>query len=66
MGYFIKACRQLPRVWRIPLVVAALLLTGCAPADSSIEAFRANKIDCPPTDLKVPCEYGPDGLLYRY
>ena len=66
MGYCVKACRGLQRVWRIPLVVAALLLAGCAPADSSIEAFRANNIECPPTDLKVPCKYGPDGLLYRY
>jgi hypothetical protein len=65
--------RNLHRWWRCPVLLAALgilallvLLGACGSNAGYIDHFKKNRIRCPQTDLDVPCEYGPDGLLYRF
>ena len=46
--------------------VLLFALGGCAPQEGYIDHWRNTRIRCPLSDKKVPCEYGPDGLLYQY
>ena len=57
---------RLPALLLPALLLPALLLpAACSKEGYAIRDFRDKNVPCQERNLRMPCKFGPDGLLYR-